>query len=192
MVFDLSGGGYTLTGIDGNPALQFDVGYVESDSPTLTVTGANTLKTTGLDAGDAATITVTGGATFEVAGTDASLFNSTVVSDGGTLALDTGLNITQYEGATASLSVDGGTVTAGADGVTFAGGTTVTVQDKGAMNVAGFAEFRHRLRHVQRRLQVDGDLGGHLRRRRNLGPRPGHVEGRGNRRHDLGRARCGR
>jgi hypothetical protein len=38
MVFDLSGGGYTLTGIGGNQALQFDVGEVESKSPTLTVT----------------------------------------------------------------------------------------------------------------------------------------------------------
>jgi hypothetical protein len=98
IVFDLSGGGYTLTGVGGNPALQFDAGDTQSESPTLTVTGANTLKTTGLDAGDAATITVTGGATFEVANTDAFLFNSTVVSGGGTLALDSGLTITQYEG----------------------------------------------------------------------------------------------
>ena len=111
------------------------------------MTGTNTLKTTGLNAINAATITVTRGATLEdIGATTTYLFNSAVVSDGGTFAFDTGLNFTQYTGGTASLSVDGGAVTVGAARAnkaarTFAGGTAVTVQDKGAINVSGSASF---------------------------------------------------
>jgi hypothetical protein len=81
MVFDLLGGGYSLTGIGGNQGLQFDVGAIGATPAELTVTGAHVLTTAGLNAANAANITITGGATIDVTGSGTTYLFSPVDVD---------------------------------------------------------------------------------------------------------------
>jgi hypothetical protein len=142
MVFDLSGGDYSLTGIGGNQGLQFDVGAIGSFSPDLTVTGGGELTTAGLNAANAASITVTGSATFDVTGSATTFLVSAMdVDSGGLFEFQSSLNLSNgLPSVQASLTLDGGSVSV-AGGFTSSAGATISASSSSTMAVTGAAAF---------------------------------------------------